>query len=380
MTQSTITHETEARSVATKARSTGARRGHPSAAVIGGGKISEQHLKSLRSMEGVRIAGVCDLSPALARFTAERFEAAAWSTDYEAMLERSGAEVVHVLTPPATHDKIARDCLDRGRHVIIEKPVALSNEAFRDLWAYAEARGCRLIENHNYRFNAPIERIANAVASGRIGSVEEVDVRMTLNIRGGGRYADANLPHPSHQLPAGVIHEFITHLSYLLLHFMPGARMDESPTVRAAWRNHGGGDLFTYDDLDAVIIAGSTHGRIRFSSRQWPDCFAVEARGSDGVASAELYHPMAHITTRRAVGQHLTPLVNALDEARSRRRAGFGSVWRKIRNRTAYEGLERFLRLTYDALRTGEEPPVGFDEMDRTTRLVDAMLSPENRI
>jgi hypothetical protein len=56
-------------------------------------------------MGAVEITGVCDLSPALARFTAERFGAARWFTDYREMLDECDADIVHVLTPPATHER-----------------------------------------------------------------------------------------------------------------------------------------------------------------------------------------------------------------------------------------------------------------------------------
>jgi len=350
------------------------------AAVIGGGKISEQHLGAFNAMDAARAVAICDLSPALARFTADRFGVPEWYTDYREMLERCEADVVHVLTPPATHDRIVRDCLDSGRHVIVEKPVSLSHAGFRELWDYAGARNLRLIENHNYRFNDPVRCLEKVVQSGRIGAVQEVDVRMVLNIRGGGRYADENLPHPSHRLPAGIIHEFVSHLAYLLLHFMPHEGFGDIGPVRAAWRNHGGGALFTYDDLDALVMAGPVHGRIRFSCHQFPDCFAVQVRGSDGVARAELFHPTCQVTTRRSVGQHLTPLVNALSGAGTMVLSGFDSIWRKVRNRTAYEGLARFLALSYEALRNGGESPVSFRQMDETSRLVDALLDRENRI
>jgi predicted dehydrogenase len=350
------------------------------AAIIGGGKISEHHLGTLRNIDGVEVAGVCDLSPALARFTAERFAISRWFTDYRQMLAEIEADVVHVLTPPATHDCLVRDCLEAGKHVIIEKPVTLSHEGFRNLWDLAASRGLQLVENHNYRFNEPIRQLEQAVAAGRIGRVEEVEVRIALNIRDSGRYADENLPHPSHRLPAGVIHEFITHLAYLLLHFLPEGSSDRVELIRALWRNHGGGDLFKYDDLDAVILAGSTHGRLRFTCRQWPDAFTVQVRGSDGIATAELFHPHCQVTTRRGVGQHFTPLINGISGARTLAGAGFGSIWNKIRNRGTYEGLSRFLELTYAAMQTGQEPPVGFRQMDATSWLVDRLLAEENRI
>jgi len=349
-------------------------------AIIGGGKISEQHLGTMRNIAGVSVAGICDLSPVLARFTAERFAVPRWFTDYRQMLEQTGADVVHVLTPPATHDRLVRDCLEAGKHVIVEKPVALSRAGFQDLWELADARGLRLVENHNYRFNEPVQGLERAIAAGRIGRVEEVEVRIALNIRGGGRYADENMPHPSHRLPAGIIHEFITHLAYLMLLFLPDNYDTEIDSLQARWRNHGGGELFKYDDLDVCLMAGTTHGRLRFTSRQWPDNFTIQVRGSDGIATAELFYPFVQVTPRRPVGQHLTPLVNALAGAKNLVGSGFGGIWSKIRNRGAYEGLSRFLELTYAALQNGQEPPVSYRQMDATIRLVDRLLAEENRV
>jgi len=55
-------------------------------------------------------------------------------------------------------------------------------------------------------------------------------------------------------------------------------------------------------------------------------------------------------------------------------RAGITGFWGKVMNRTPYEGLQRLLIQTYDAIRRGEAPPISFDEMSRTMRLVDRFL------
>jgi predicted dehydrogenase len=346
-------------------------------AMIGGGKISEQHLEPLAGRRDVQVVSICDLSPSLARFEAERFGVPSWSTDYRAMLAEQRPDVVHVLTPPATHAGIVRDCLASGAHVIVEKPAALSNAAFREMWQDADSRGLRLMENHNYRFNAPIRALEAIVDAEEIGRIEEVEVRMALGIRGGGRYADEHLPHPSHRLPAGVLHEFVSHLGYLLLRFMPEHAVDRFDSVHASWRNIGGGVLFKYDELDARLVCGSVSGRMRFTTRQWPDHFSVFLRGSQGTASAELFQPGVQITRRRTGGQHLSPLVNSVCGAASMVRCGTGSLWGKIRNRTAYEGLHLLLNQTYDALHSGEALPITFPQMDETSRLIDLLLSSE---
>src|SRR5881394_124049 len=281
------------------------------AAVIGTGKISEEHLRYLGSDPGVVLAGVCDLSPSLAKYAAARFKAGAAFSDSAAMLREARPDVVHVLTPPHTHAALVTDALGAGAHVVVEKPVAPTNAQFRDLWSLAQARSRRIIEDHNYRFNEPILRIEGLLNDNGIGELREVDVRMCLNVRKpGGRYADENLPHPSHNLPAGVIHEFITHLCYLALRFMPAGA--DFSRVDAAWTKHGDEAVFRHDDLDALVLSGPVHARIRFTSHALPEEFTVTVRGTRGWAETDLFQPHLRVVVPRKGGEQLTPLVNHL--------------------------------------------------------------------
>ena len=339
-------------------------------AVIGTGKISDEHLSFVASDPDVELAGVCDLSACSAQFAAERFGAAAHFTSHAQMLERCKPDVVHVLTPPATHDRLARDCLDAGAHVIVEKPIALDSEAFESLWAEAEGYGLRIVENHNYRFNGPIQTVHDLMTRGELGDVTDVEVRLSLPIRNeGGRYADENLPAGSHQLPAGVIHEFVTHLAYLTLLFTGGF-----DSTRATWSNHGGGDLFKYDDLDALVLRGATHARIRFTCQTFPDAFTVTVRGTEGMAVADLFLPHVYLEKPRVGGDKLSPMVNRFVNGTSLMKTAWTGLRDKVMQRTAYEGLTRFLEGTYEAFRTGGAPPVTHDDMRMTVRLVDALL------
>lgn len=68
------------------------------AAVVGAGKISAQHSSSLGQLEQVHIVGVCDLSQAMAEFTAEQFEVDHHFTDFEKMMQTIDSHVVHIST------------------------------------------------------------------------------------------------------------------------------------------------------------------------------------------------------------------------------------------------------------------------------------------
>ena len=346
------------------------------AAVIGTGKISEEHLRFLSDSPGVSLAAVCDLSPSLAKYAVQRFGAQRAFSDSAQMLREARPDVVHVLTPAQTHVLLATDAINAGAHVIVEKPAAPTNRQLHELFSLARSKGRRIIEDHNYRFNEPILEIERLLNEGELGEVREVEVRMSLAIRKkGSRYMDTNLPHPSHKMPAGVIHEFITHLCYLMLRFLPGYER-----VRAAWSNYGTDELFKYDDLDALLIGPEAHGRIRFSCRTAQDAFVVTVRGTKGWAETDLFWPYVRTSLPRAVGQQLTPLANQFIGGLRLMRASASGFRDRVFQKTAYEGLKTFLGQTYTALRDGTEPPVSYDDMDAASRLVDELVQPENRI
>ncbi|NEQ32464.1 MAG: Gfo/Idh/MocA family oxidoreductase [Leptolyngbya sp. SIO4C5] len=347
------------------------------AAVIGTGLISKEHLSFLKTSELSELVGVCDLSPAAADYAAEQFQAAAAFTDYREMLATAKPDVVHILTPPQLHKSMASDCLKAGAHVICEKPITLAYDDFKDLWELAQQCDRYLIEDQNYRFNQPILEIQRLIAAGELGDVQEIEVRLALDIRGGGRYADENLPSPVHKLPAGVIHDFITHLCYLVFAFAPEASFDR---ISAAWSNHGGGDLFKYDDLDALLISDTLHSRIRFSCRTQPDCFYLCVRGSNGYAETDLFQPYLRCVKPRSAGKQLTPLVNHFLTGREFISASVRNFRRKVMQKTPYEGLHRLLDQTYRAIRDGNAPPIGFDHMARPSRLVEALLVDNNQL
>ncbi len=348
-------------------------------AVIGAGAISLQHLDFLRSSSRSRLVGICDLSPVSSGIAARRFDAEDSFTDVATMLEQARPDVVHVLTPPNTHGFLATMCLERGVHVICEKPMSPTSSEAAELLAVAAKHGVHLVENHNYRFNDEILELQKVVAAGTIGDVHEVDIRMALPIRDeGSRFADENLPNPIHDMPAGVIHDFITHFAYLMNTLSGEATYER---VAAVWSNHGGGDLFRFDDLDALLVGhnatGPFHGRLRFSCSTKPDLFSVVVRGSGGQAATDLFHPFLEVVGPRPGGEQLTPIVNHIVNGTKLARSGFKNFGQKLLQHGPYHGLAKFLDDTYAAFQNGQAPPVSPAQILAAAQLVDQLLEAE---
>lgn len=344
-------------------------------AVIGTGAISKEHLSFLGTSPLAELVAVCDLSKAAATYAAEQFGAAKAYTNYRELLSEEQLDIVHVLTPPHTHKMIVADCLKAGAHVFCEKPITPTLEEFKELWSIAQDCDRHLIEDQNYLFNEPILAIQDLVEQGSLGEIQEVEVRMALNVREGGRFADENIPSPIHKMPAGVVHDILTHLVYLVLPYL-----QSFDRIAAAWSNHGGGDLFKYDDLDAVIISGQTHVRLRFSAYTQPECFFMFVRGDRGYVETDLFQPYLRTVMPRQGGKQLSPLINHFLNGRTLILASIRNFQRKVMQQTPYEGLYRLLDKTYTALQQGEAPPIGFEQMYRSLQLIDALLAEENRL
>ena len=346
--------------------------------VVGTGGIAKAHLDYLHASPRTRLVGVADLSAASANYAAKRWSAENSYTSHRELLDEAAPQVLHVLTPPWTHRQIVEDAIRAGAHVICEKPLALTGEEFDGLHALAERHGRWLLEDQNYRWNDPVLQLQEAVRDGRLGRVREVEVRMALRLRDGGVFADRHLRSPAHDLPAGPIHDLLPHLVYLGLLFLPAAVRPER--VSAFWSNHGGDDgMWRWDDLDATVIAGDGHLRLRFSASTRPESFSIVVRGDLGEASTDIFQPYLSVNALRPVGQQLTPIFNHMANGVQLARSGVRNLTQKLLQHTTLHGLDRFLEVTYAALQTGGPPPLSYGDMRDTARLIDTLLLEGNR-
>lgn len=343
-------------------------------AVIGAGRIAEQHLSFLKTARQ-RIVGLCDLSPARASYQAAQFGAERAFADYRQMLAETKPDVVHVLTPPHTHVAIAKDCLRAGAHVIVEKPIALSHADFVALWKAAEQAGKLLIEDHNYRFSPGFQELERFVRSGALGNVKRVDIDFTMDVRGpNSRYTDRNVPNGSHKMPAGVVHEFLPHIAYLALRFLPAYER-----VRASWWNAEQDDLFKFDSFEGLLLGKSAAAHLRFTAHSGPNRCVVRVHGTRGWADTDILRPALRAQTQGMLGPLSFVPCHIKNGVRSLR-AAFGNAFAAATRQSAYKGVHVFLAKTYHALRTGSRPPVTFSDMDCAMKLSEDLLRRENRL
>ena len=140
------------------------------AAVVGTGFIGVVHVEALRRL-GVEVTGIVGSTPERA---AEKARAAALPDPYpsfEAMLEDPAVDVVHLTTPNHLHYPQVRDTLAAGKHVVCEKPLAMTSEETGELLRLAEESGLVHAVNFNIRYYAQNQEARTRVQAGEIGDV-----------------------------------------------------------------------------------------------------------------------------------------------------------------------------------------------------------------
>lgn len=147
--------------------------------LLGCGRIAKRHSDLLggNNIAGARLVAVCDSQQARADALAAKFGIPA-HYDLEDMLARRDIDVVVVLTPSGLHPQHAIACARVGKHVVVEKPMALRLQDADDMIRVCDEAGVKLFVVKQNRFNVPIVKAREALEANRFGKLVLGTVRV----------------------------------------------------------------------------------------------------------------------------------------------------------------------------------------------------------
>ena len=138
-------------------------------AIIGCGKIADQHVHAFRRIGGCEVVALCDRELLMAGQMGERFGITACFADAAEMLRVAKPDVVHITTPPQGHFALAKLCLEAGAHVYLEKPFTVTAPEAEALIALAENKKLKITAGHNYQFTLEMLKMRRLVAENFLG-------------------------------------------------------------------------------------------------------------------------------------------------------------------------------------------------------------------
>ena len=138
--------------------------------LVGCGAISTQHLEAISGLEGLQLAGVVSASADRARAVGERW-GVPWTIRLEELLGRDDVDAVTIATPSGLHPVQALAALRSGRHVIVEKPIALTVADADAIVREGHDRGLTVATISQRRFEPVVRALRAAVEAGALGRV-----------------------------------------------------------------------------------------------------------------------------------------------------------------------------------------------------------------
>ena len=148
-------------------------------ALVGCGRIAKRHAALLGSgeIDGAELAAVCDVVPERAEALAEPYRVP-WYVDMERMMAAERIDVVTVLTESGRHADHVLRLAPFGRHIVVEKPMALTLDDADAMIRGCDDHGVRLFVVKQNRFNLPVQKLREALEGGRFGKLVLGTVRV----------------------------------------------------------------------------------------------------------------------------------------------------------------------------------------------------------
>ncbi len=142
--------------------------------IIGSGGIAQgAHMPGYQALEGdgVKIVAVADANPATAKAAAEKFGVPHQFADYRDMLKLEAVDAVSVCTPNFLHKQPTIDALNAGKHVLVEKPLAMNAQEGAEMVAAAKKSGKKLQVGFMTRFSGQAQALKRFIDAGDMGEI-----------------------------------------------------------------------------------------------------------------------------------------------------------------------------------------------------------------
>jgi predicted dehydrogenase len=349
-------------------------------AIVGCGKIADDHAEQIQRISDCQIVAVCDREPLMARQLWQRFPIKQYFHNLDAMLAEARPDVVHITTPPQSHFSIAKACLEAGSHVYVEKPFAIDEHEVRELIAFADARGLKVTAGHDDQFRPSARLTREIIQSGYLGGPPVHMESYFCYEMGRGGFAGALLNDRNYwvrRLPGGLLHNIISHGIARIAEYI----VSDNPTVIAHGfispflRSRGEDQLI--DELRVIVSEESgTTAYFTFSSQMRPSLHQFRAYGTkNGVVLDQDQETVIKLRGQRYVS-YIEKFVPPVAMAKQNLSNTVRNVRRFLRRDFHMKsGMKFLIESFYRSIADGTPVPISYREIILTAHIMDQIFS-----
>ena len=348
-------------------------------AIVGCGKIADAHASQIQRIKGCEIVGVCDREPLMAKQLYERFPIKSYFADVAELLAQAKPDVVHITTPPQSHFDIAKQCLEAGCHVYVEKPFTVFEEEARALIELADQRKLKITVGHDEQFSHATRRMRALAQSGLLGKGPvHIECHYCYEL-GDNPYAGALLGDRNHwlrRLPGKLLQNVISHGIARIAEFMTTDSPDViaygfiSPLLKKM------GETEIVDELRVIISDQErTTAYFTFSSQMRPSIHQLRVYGTKGGFILDQDHEtvvtLGGARLKSYAEKFVPPVILAKQYV--------ANVGTNVRRFLACDfhmkaGMKFLIQAFYESIVNGTPVPIPYREIILTAKIMDAIF------
>jgi predicted dehydrogenase len=336
------------------------------AAIIGSGLIAgKKHIPAfLKLRSKTELVAVCDLNLAAATEAASRFGIPHAYGNIEEMLSTEKPDLVDICTPPKTHVRVAVDAMRHGCHVLVEKPMALTEADCDQIVQASKDYGLKVCVAHSDLFYEPFIKARRMVANGAIGRVRGMRILLSTPTD----YMTSRSEHWAHRLPGGVIGETGPHIVYMTLAFIPNIRTVNVDALKVMhdypWSS--------FEDYRINLIGDDaiSSATVVYTTEQW--AAKVEILGDAGILMLDLESMNVVHYQRNKLKP--VPVGFSLLRESAELAGAFVSNAIRVATRRVHSTHEIIISQMTDCILSGSEPPVSAEEGREAVRVLNMIV------
>jgi len=325
--------------------------------IVGCGRIARHHLGFISAMKSAEIAGLADNDFGNARRLGDSYGIKNVHGSLEELLDSTPLDILHILTPPSSHYLQAVAAIERGIHVLIEKPVTLSTSETEDLYRRADRKGVLVCPDFIQLFHPLFQEARMMVDSGRLGRVVHIESRLSVDLSIITELSETTGLHWSYKLPGGVLHNYITHPLYLALSWLG---MPKRVTVSAKSYNTLPQRLT--DHIDILLEGEQCSAIVSLSLAVKPEHYYVQVFCEKGSVMVDFDALAIRVIQKNVLPRSVSRVTSNFRQACQLFAWGIRNIFRYMRRRLVpYQGLQILISSFYGSVRNKTDPPVSRD-------------------
>ena len=336
-------------------RSNGTSNGGLRVGIVGCGKVAEHHARFVGGLNNAHLVGVADVNEEAARLFAEKYGIANVKGSLLSLLDSVELDVLHVTTPPPYHYECAKTALDRGKHVLVEKPVAFTAEEVTDLYDRAAARSVLLCPDFIHLFHPRMQQLLRLIESGKFGRAVHVESQLCINLdEESTDFRESEGLHWGHRLPGGLLRDYASHALYLALYFA-GWPND----VQVARRSSGVLPQGLVDHLAVQVDGANCTASVLLSCVLRPSALGIRVFCEKGTAEVNFNTQTILVNQQNSLPRMVTTATANFVESWKLSTSAVGNIVNYLRGKVVpYGGLQLLIPRFYDSIRNSTMPPV----------------------